>query len=103
MGLTQLKLSQNTCFYKYAHNSGSRGSPDMILITFYVKCHEEKDELPPEAWNPQIKIPKNTKKQKMQPEMGPPEPPPARPCERSGGRQTPGKTQKWLKLFRHQY
>ena len=31
--------------------------------------------------------------------MGPPEPPPARPCGESEGRQPPG----WLKLFRHQY
>ena len=56
MGLTQFNLSKNLCFYKYAHNSGPRDSPDMILSAFYVKFHEKKDEIPPEAWDPQHKI-----------------------------------------------
>ena len=59
MGLTQHVLSTNICFYKYAHNSGPNESPDMILTTFDVKFHEKKDELPPDAWNPQTKILKN--------------------------------------------
>ena len=55
MGLTQSVLSKNICFYKYAHNSGPKGSPDTILAAFDVKFHEKKDELPPEAWNRQQK------------------------------------------------
>ena len=92
MGLTQFNLSKNVCFYKYAHNSGPMGSPDMILPAFDVKFQETKDELPTEAWNPQTQIPKNTKKQKMHPKMGTPEPPPVRPCGESGGRQPSGKS-----------
>ena len=93
MGLTQFNLSKNICFYKYAHNSGPSGSPDMILTAFEKKVHEKKDELPPEAWNPQTKIKKTQQIKKMQPKMDPPEPrPPARPCGGSGGRQPPGKT-----------
>ena len=56
MVITQLNLCTNMCFYKYAHNSGPTGSPDMILTAFDVKFHEEKYELPPEAGNPQTKI-----------------------------------------------
>ena len=92
MGLTQGVLDKNICFYKYAHNSGPRRSPDMILTAFDVKFHEKKDELPPEAWNPQTKIKKSQKVRKMQPKMGPPEPPFARPCGGSGGWQPFGKT-----------
>ena len=78
MGLTQSVLDKNTCFYKYAHNSGPRGSPDMILTAFDVKFHEKKDELPPEAWNPQTKIKKNNlKNDKCNSKMGPPARPPA--------------------------
>ena len=82
MGLTQNVPSTNICFYKYAHNSGPKGSPDMILTAFDVKFHEKKNELPPEAWNPQTKIPKI---QKNQSKMGPPEPPPARAKSPGGG------------------
>ena len=56
MGLKQNVLGKNICFYKYAYNSGLRGRPDMILTAFDMKFHEKKDELPPEAWNPQNKI-----------------------------------------------
>ena len=49
MGLTQRVLGTNICFYKYAHNSVPRGSPDMILTAFDVEFHEKKDELPPRA------------------------------------------------------
>ena len=49
MGLTKNVLGEHISFYKYAHKSGSRGSPDMILSAFYVKFYEEKDELPLEA------------------------------------------------------
>ena len=62
----------------------------MILTAFDVKFHEKKDELPPEARNPQTKITKKHKIQKMQPKMGPPEPPPARAAGPGGG-SPPGK------------
>ena len=42
-------LCEKHMFYKIGHNSGPRGSPDMILTAFDVKFHEKKDELPPEA------------------------------------------------------
>ena len=41
--------SKKLCFYKSAHDSGPRGSPDMILSAFCVKFHEKKDELTPGA------------------------------------------------------
>ena len=59
MGLTQFNLSKNVGFYKYAHNSGPRRSPDMILTAFDVKFHEKKDEIPPEACRPPNKLKKN--------------------------------------------
>ena len=52
MGLTQHVLGKNIRFYEYAHNSGPRGSPDMIVSAFYVKL-KKRDEIPPKAWNPQ--------------------------------------------------
>ena len=52
MGLTQNVPSTNICFYKYAHNSGPRGSPDMILTAFDVKFDEKKDEIPPKVYRP---------------------------------------------------
>ena len=84
MGLTQSVLGNNICFYEYAHNSGPRGSPDMILTPFDVKFHETKDELPPEAWNPQQQIKKNIKNQKKKcnPKWIPQNP---RPPARAGG------------------
>ena len=87
MGPTQFNLSKNICFYKYAHNSGARGSPDMILTAFDMKFQEKKDELPPEAWNPQATNLKktHTQKQQMQTKMGPPEPPAARAGSPGGG------------------
>ena len=36
MVITQSGLIKNICFYKYAHNSGPRGFPDMIFSTFDV-------------------------------------------------------------------
>ena len=93
---TEFNLSKIISFYKYAHNSGPRGGPDMLLSAFDVKFHETKNELPPDAWNRQTKFLKTQKTQrrknvkKMQHKMGPPEPPPARPCGGSGGRQPPG-------------
>ena len=82
MGLTQFNLSKNICFYKYAHNSGPKGSRDMILTAFDMKFDEKKDELPPQAWNPQTKIKKTQKTQKNATRMGPPESSPARPLVR---------------------
>ena len=37
---------------KNCHNSGPRGSPDMILMAFDVKFDEKKDEIPPRACRP---------------------------------------------------
>ena len=59
MGHTQHVLGKDICFYKYAHNSGPRGSPDMILTAFDVKFHETKDELPLGACRPLKKLKKN--------------------------------------------
>ena len=61
MVITQHDLFENECFHKYAHNSGPRGSPDIIMTAFDVKFDEETDEVPPEAWNPQTKIKKHNK------------------------------------------
>ena len=58
MGLTQNVPSNNICFYKYAHNSGPRGSLDMILTAYDVKFHETKNELPPKACRPPKKFQK---------------------------------------------
>ena len=89
MGLTQNVLSKNVCFYKYAHNSVPRGSPDMILIAFDVKFYEKKDEIPPRACRPPKKFQKFKKNASG---MGPP---PARPPERGvRGAQPPGKRKK---------
>ena len=52
MVLTQSVLCETHMFYKIGHNSGPRGSPDMILTAFDVKFHEKKDEIPPRACNP---------------------------------------------------
>ena len=92
---------QTHMFYKYAHNSGPKGPPDMILIEFYLKCVCSKRwdtcrGLKPTTTN----YKKSTQIQKCNPKWVPQNPrPPARPCGGSGRRQPPGK---WLKLFRHQ-
>ena len=59
MGLNQNVLSRNVCFYKYAHNSAPRGSPDMILIAFDMKFNEKNDEIPPTVSRPSKKSNKN--------------------------------------------
>ena len=61
MGLTENVLRKNICFYKYGHNPGPRGSPDMILTAFEVKFHKKKDELPPGPSNHK----KNVKQKKQ--------------------------------------
>ena len=35
-------LCEKHMFYKIGHNSGPRGSPRLILNTFYLKFHEKK-------------------------------------------------------------
>ena len=35
--MAQFNLYTNLYFYKYAHNSGPKGSPDMILSAYHVK------------------------------------------------------------------
>ena len=59
MGLTQSVLPKNICLYKYAHNLGPKGSPDMIPTAFDVKFHETKHEIPPRACRPLKKLKKN--------------------------------------------
>ena len=59
MGITQSDLFKNIDFYKYAHNSGSRLSPEMILSAFDEKLDEKKDEIPPDACRPSEKLKKN--------------------------------------------
>ena len=49
---TQIQPFQKSTFYKYAHKTGTRGSPDMLLSAFDVKFHEKKDEIPPSARRP---------------------------------------------------
>ena len=36
-GYHPIQPSHKYMFYKYAHNSGPKGSPDMILIAFHLK------------------------------------------------------------------
>ena len=62
-GLTQNVLSKNIyiCFYKYAHNSGQKGSPDMILTAFNMKFDETKDGMPPGACRPLKKLKTNSR------------------------------------------
>ena len=43
-------------FYKIGHNSGPRGSPDMILTAFDVKFHDTKNEIPARACYPSYTI-----------------------------------------------
>ena len=69
MSLNEFNLSTNVCFYKYAHNSGTRGSPDMILTAFDVKFNEKQNELPPEACRPSNK-PKKNNVVKVDPQKG---------------------------------
>ena len=42
MAVTQINLWTNICFYKYAHNSGLKFSPDMNLSAFDMKVHEKQ-------------------------------------------------------------
>ena len=49
--ITAYYCKQKHMFYKIGHNSGPRGSPDMILTAFDVKFHKKKDEIPPKACN----------------------------------------------------
>ena len=71
MVMTQLNLYKNICFYKYAHNSGPKVSPGMILQAFH--CLKE--------WDTSQTNPHNLKtNQNMHQEMGPA---PARPPERA--------------------
>ena len=89
MGLTQNVLSKNVCFYKYAHNSGPRRSPDMILTAFDVKFHAQKDEIPPRACRPPKKF---QKFKKNAPGNGGPGG--GSPSGGSAGRQPSGKRKK---------
>ena len=85
MGLTQFNLSENICFYKYAHNSGPKGSPDMVLNAFDMKFNDKNEGMPPRACRPSKKSNKNQKD-----ESG--NDCPARPSARAGG---PGAAAPW--------
>ena len=52
MVITYSDLFQNIRFYKYAHNSGPKGSPDMIFSAFDVKFHDKNEGMPPGACRP---------------------------------------------------
>ena len=78
MVVTQVNLYKNICFYKYAHDLGPEGSPDVILIAFHLRFHACKNGIPPRACRPPTTNPENSKTRTHQ-EMGPP---PARPPER---------------------
>ena len=88
---TQSVLSKNTCFYKYAHNLGPKGAPDMILTHSTWNFMRKEISYLPRPETHKTKSQKTQRNNKMQPKMGPPERPPARPCGGSGGRQPPGK------------
>ena len=45
-------ICEKHMFYKIGHNSGPRGSPDMILTAFDVKFNKKKVEIPPRACRP---------------------------------------------------
>ena len=47
MIITQLNLYKNVCFFKYAHNSGPKGSADLILRAFDVKFQDKNEGMPP--------------------------------------------------------
>ena len=52
MVMTQFNLYKNLYFYKYAHNSGPKVSPDLILHAFDLKFHDYNVGMPPEACKP---------------------------------------------------
>ena len=56
-------LCEKHMFYRIGHNSGPRGSPDMILTAFDVKFHKKKDEMPPEVCRPLKKLKQNNVEQ----------------------------------------
>ena len=84
MVITQFDVYQNISFYTHAHNSGPKGSPDMILNAFNMKFDDKIKELPPKACRPQNKIPTIHNKKQQQKCTGKwiPRPP--------GGRSPPG-------------
>ena len=40
--ITQFNLNTNICFFKYAHNSGPKASPDIILSALHGNVMPEK-------------------------------------------------------------
>ena len=82
MVINQSNLYTAVCFYKYAHNSGPKGSPEMILIAFHVKFHAWKNGIPPWGRRPPNKILKQKQKTSAD---APGNGSPARPCTRAGG------------------
>ena len=57
MVIIQFNLYKNECFY---HNSGPRGSPDMIWSAFDVKFHDKNEGMPPRACGVPTQIKKNS-------------------------------------------
>ena len=62
MVITQFNLYTSICFYKYAHNSLPRGSPDMIFNAFDVKFLVKNDGMRPRPCRPLNKMPSKSKK-----------------------------------------
>ena len=61
MVVTPFNLYKTICCVKYAHHSGPKGSPDMILNAFDMKFYNKSEGMPPRACRPSNKNPKNTK------------------------------------------
>ena len=91
MVIAQFNLYTKIWFYKFAHNSGPKGSPDMILSAFHVKFYAWKTEIPPRACKPPNKIPKVHKKQQSKCTRKWVPRAPVRPSGRSGGRSPLGR------------
>ena len=89
MVITQFNLCTNICFYKYAHNSSPKGSPDMIVSAFDVKFYIKAEGMPPKACRTSKQIPTN---KKVQEEMCPR--PIVRPSRGSVGRSSLGRNKR---------
>ena len=94
MAVTQFSLYKNVDLYKYAHNSGTKGSPDMILSAFDVKCHEKKKEIHLRARRPPTKNNKNHEQNKIATQNGSPRTPARPPVRGVQGAAAPWEEEK---------
>ena len=65
MVITQFNLYKHVYFYKYAHNSGPKGFPGMILSAFHMKFNAWKNGIPPRACRLSPPKPQKSKKNIM--------------------------------------